>query len=103
MSEEQVLTDEDKLALANADKLKPAIGKKLGPGYAVFVRHVANGALRYIEIAARPTKGVPTDERQAAYSVAYFAGMKDAPTMIERGRRIVRELQQSLGIDPDAG
>lgn len=98
---EQALDDIDQLAMANADKLKPAISKKLGDKYAVFTRHIKSGPLSYIEIAARPVKGVPSDERQAAYSVTYFAGMKDTPTFVERGRRIVRDLQEALGIEPE--
>lgn len=87
--------------LANAEKLGPAIGKKLGDGYAVFVRHIQSGQLSYIEIAARPVKGTPSDERHAAYSAKYFADMSDTKVMVERGRRIVRDLQTSLGIPTD--
>lgn len=88
-------------AMAKADTLKPAIAKKLGNGYVVYTRLIENGQLNYVEIAARPINGVPSDQRLVAFSCKYFAEMKDVPTMVERGRRIVKDLQTALGIATD--
>lgn len=88
------------IALDNATKVSTAIKKKLGDKYVTYVRLLENDQLSYIEIGARLSTDTHENEVQAAYSVAYFEEMNTLELMQQRGRRILKDLQMGLGLEP---
>jgi hypothetical protein len=81
-----------------AEQIRAAIERKL-PDYKIYMRFHDTAHFQYIEMAAQPVKNpTPLNEVQTAHSVGFYAGMVDADTKVQRGRRVLRDLMIVLGL-----
>lgn len=86
-------------ALKKAEAVARAIEKKFENKYKVRVRLIETTEYSFIELGINKPNDTPLNEKQVAYSQAFFEAMTTAEITQQRAQRILREIKVHLGVD----